>query len=149
MTVQISNELIVEYPQINLGNLKPYAIVHGDIDSNHGWGERYEFIRRPKGVEQGEVCSALWRGYVATFVLKETGALYLIRYDYPFSKNESEEFEERIEGDFWLVLKEQFFGARTYLPFVDSIVDADEKNWKKEELDTESMPDFIGRHYGD
>ncbi len=82
------------------------------------------------------MCSALWRGYVATFVLQEDGRLRLAFFEYRLGlrKRERQEVNELLEGDFSMVMKNQFFGPRTYIPFLDGVVVEDQESWFTEDL---------------
>lgn len=129
MTVQAPDRLILECPAIELGELHLYGIATGDIRLFPGWGTKYAFTNQPL-VPPGAVCSALWRGYVATFCLRADGRLELIRYDYPLSKPKTGvDISEFLEGDFWMILKSDFKGDRVYVPFVAGRVNPDEAAW--------------------
>ena len=131
MTAQKSDVLINCYPHVNLDSLYSYRILRDDPNTNNGWGEDYKFHRKPKKNDAG--FSACWRGHISTYQLCENGQLKLIGYCYPISSVASEEFEEVLNGNFWLMMKERFFAPRVYVRFCDGIIDANVKNWLFEE----------------
>lgn len=110
MTVQVSDELINERPSVNFDGLHVYGVIRGNPETNHGWGEKYEFRRKP--IEHKGGTSACWRGHISTYKLCEDSQLKLIGYRYPsripLSMAESEDFEEALVGDFWMVMKPSF-----------------------------------------
>lgn len=129
MTVQAPERLLSEKPEIDFGSLSLYAIIVGDIRKNHGWGDPYPFDMPPV-VPPGGICSALWRGYVATFRLRPDGCIELKRYDYPNSRPRfGVDVLEVLKGDFWLIMKAEFFGPRVYVPFVAGQIVSDDKKW--------------------
>jgi hypothetical protein len=81
------------------------------------------------------MCTALWRGYVATFVLQPDGRLRLTAFEYMLGlrKWQKQEVDELLDGDFWVVMKPEFFGQRTYIPFRDGVVVEDREQWFTEE----------------
>jgi hypothetical protein len=131
MTAQIADRLINKHPRVMLRGLQLYGVTRGDISANNGWGERYKFANPPRPPEGISPCSALWRGYIATFRLDQVGELELISYRYPFgsSKAKTQRVNEKLSGDFWLVFKHNFFGPRTYVPFKDGRIVEDESTW--------------------
>lgn len=129
MTSQIPDRLHSEYTGLVLGNLVLYRILTGDIRRSFRLGVDYCFAQPPI-VPPHRMCSALWRGYVATFHLRASGQLELTRYDYPLSKpSSSTDLSERLIGDFWLVMGTTFRGPRVYVPFVDGYLNPDEAAW--------------------
>ena len=140
MTAQASDILINEHPRIELGGLHLYGVIRNDIRSNHGWVDRYLLASPPNPPHDTVRCSALWRGYTATFRLDENGSLTLLSYRYrlSLSKAKTEMINERLNGDFWLVLKPAFFAPRTYVPFIDGKIVEDESKWVVE--DREDSP---------
>lgn len=135
MTAQVPDRLMNKHPRVKLRGMHLYGVVRGDIRTNSGWGQRYEFTKPPTPTKDVPRCSALWRGYTATFRLDSEGELELVSYRYPRSltKTETEPVNEKLSGDFWLVLKHNFFGPRTYVPFKDGKIVEDESEWVVEE----------------
>jgi len=119
MTDQISDKLSVEYPGLSLEGWRLYGVITGDPARNYGWGEPYPFRHKPSPPENVQ-CSALWRGYVASYQLAADGRLWLTGFEYPFSHVPPQAVSEPLEGDFFLVLKMHFRARRMYLPFVAS-----------------------------
>jgi hypothetical protein len=60
--------------------------------------------------------------------------LELLQYRYPLSlsKAQTQAVNETLTGDFWLVMKHNFFGPRTYVPFRDGRIVEDELEWHRE-----------------
>jgi hypothetical protein len=135
MTAQAPDALINNHPRVKLRGLHLYRIIRGDTRANHGWGERYIFTKTPQPPKDVPRCSALWRGYIARFRLDEEGRLELVSYRYPLSltKSTTESVGELLTGDFWLVLKHNFFGPRTYVPFKDGKLVEGESAWVVED----------------
>ena len=127
MTAQRPDRIINENKNIDLGELRLYGIAFGDINSNYGWGKRFETNRKPQKVER--VSSACWSGYTNTYLLSQSGHLYHVGFEYPFNSNTPDKFEDELEGDFFLVMKKSFFGSRTYIPFKDGIIKHDQTKW--------------------
>lgn len=131
MTAQSPDILINEHPRIELRGLHLYGVIRNDFRSNHGWGDRYLFASPANPPQDAVRCSALWRGYIATFRLDENGSLTLLSYRYPLSltKAKTETINELLNGDFWLVLKPTFSAPRTYVPFIDGKIVENESQW--------------------
>lgn len=135
MTAQVPDRLMNKHPRVKLRGMQLYGVVRGDIHANSGWGQRYEFAKPPTPPTDVPRCSALWRGYTATFRLDSEGELELLSYRYPrtLAKVETDPVNEKLSGDFWLVLKHNFFGPRTYVPFKEGKIVEDESEWVVEE----------------
>jgi len=135
MTAQVPDRLMNKHPRVQLRGMQLYGVIRGNIRANSGWGQRYEFTRPPTPPKDVPRCSALWRGYTATFRLDSEGELSLVSYSYPRSKKkaEIESVNEKLSGDFWLVFKHSFFGPRTYVPFKDGRIVEDDTEWVTEE----------------
>src|SRR5262245_5369925 len=85
MTAQAPDRLMNKHPRVKLRGLYLYGVVRGDIRANSGWGQPYEFLKPPQPPKDVPRCSALWRGYTATFRLDSDGELELVSYRYPLS----------------------------------------------------------------
>jgi hypothetical protein len=147
MTAQASDILINEHPRVALLGLHLYGIIRNDIRSNHGWGDRYVFTLPPNPPEDAIRCSALWRGYTATFRLDESGSLTLVSYRYPLSlsKAKTESVNESLNGNFWMVLKPAFSAPRVYVPFIDGKIVEDESKWVVEDREDRPRRDVESR----
>lgn len=136
MTAQASDLLDNRYAGVDLGELALYEVVTGDIHTNHGWGNPYPYQNQPSIPKDNKVCSALWRGFVAEFTLASDGSLTLDAYRFPLAPNKPRQVvNERLFGDFWLVMKSDFAGNRVYVPFRAGIVVA-EHDWAIEGSDS-------------
>ncbi|MBT3015947.1 MAG: hypothetical protein KME63_09410 [Candidatus Thiodiazotropha sp. (ex Clathrolucina costata)] len=132
MTNQRSDDLINEHSEIEFGELRVYGVAIGDITQNHGWGDKYEFISAPNPTK-GVMCSALWRGYVSHYKLTSSGDLILEYFEYPLDKNKKPDVvNEKLKGNFWLIMKETFRGERTYVPFRSGKVVSAKAEWINE-----------------
>ncbi len=130
MTAQAPDQLVNRYANVDFGELNLYGVIRGDVTANHGWGERYAFETEPSFPDENKTCSALWRGYIAEFTLTDDGAVTLDAYHFPFAPNKPRQaVNERLFGDFWLVMKSTFEGNRVYIPFRNGIVHEDENEW--------------------
>lgn len=142
MTAQMPDVLESLHRGCDLAGLALYGVACGDPTTNHGWGEPYVFQRQPRPPADAATCTALWRGYVASFRLYPDGRLALVRYTYPSfdphgAPDHVETLHEELTGDFWLVLKADFCGPRTYVPFVAGRVVVDRRRWLVELRDDE------------
>ena len=137
MTVQASDVLENRHGVVDFGELALYGIITGGIEVNHGWGNPYPFQTQPSFPVVNEVCSALWRGYIAEFSLAPDGLLSLDAYCFPLApKKPRQAVNEPLSGDFWLVMKSNFEGNRVYVPFREGIIVGDENNWVIEGSDS-------------
>lgn len=131
MPQQPPDILVNEYPSVDFGALRLYTIVQGQRPARPRWNNQYPFKHRPRPSNHA-VCSKLWRGYLAYYRLTPEGQLLLERYEYPFDHSQpADEVSEMLEGDFWLVMKESFYGTCTYVPFVDGRIQADRQQWQQ------------------
>ncbi len=136
MTAQYPEKLINRHPRVKFDKLHLYGVIRGDFRASRGgWGDGEVFTTQPSRPANVARCSALWRGYVATFVLEEDGRLRLVKFEYMLGlrKWQKQETDELLEGDFWIVMKPEFFGARTYIPFRKGVIVEDQKEWFTEE----------------
>ncbi len=129
MTTQSSDLLINEYQEIDFGDMRPYGVAVGDVQSNHGWGSPYPFKSLPSPSD--ERISFLWRGYVSVYRLNSDGQLVLEKYEYPNlgKKREPDIVNEIMVGDFFLIMKTEFSGNRTYIPFREGGIVSNPKEW--------------------
>jgi hypothetical protein len=137
MTAQEPERLLNELPGFDVRGLELFGVVRGDIETNHGWGDRIIFQTRPRDPEPRYTCSSLWRGNIATYRLGPNGRLTLISYEYPYhydlpESDRIDEVQEQLTGDYWLVFKERFFGPRVYVPARDGRVVTDRNEWRFE-----------------
>src|SRR5262245_1902702 len=137
MTAQYPDKLVNKHPRVKLDGLHLYGVIRGDPrTSRAGWGDGDAFATRPRRPSPATLCTALWRRYVATFVLQPDGRLRLAVFEYPgaLTDRRTQEVDELLAGDFWMVLKPEFEGLRTYVPFQDGVVVEDRAAWFNEEL---------------
>lgn len=136
MTAQYPDKLVNKHPRVRLDGLHLYGVIRGDPHSSQGgWGDCSAFSTQPSPPADGIMCTALWRGYVATFLLQLDGQLRLTTFEYMYSvrKWQKHAVDELLDGDFWLVMKRDFFGQRTYIPFRNGVVVEDREQWFTEE----------------
>jgi hypothetical protein len=137
VTTQTPDRLIVEHPALHLEGFRCYGVIRGDIRANDGWGEPHAPIVAP--ARGGERISANWRGFVTSYRITAAGALEIVSYHYPNGPRADDAVGEVLTGDFWLVLKQDAYGPRTYVPFRDGRVAADPRDWLVEEPGAFSM----------
>jgi hypothetical protein len=116
---------------VKLDGLHLYGVTRGDVRSSpNGWGED-AFIAVPIRPAPEVICTALWRGWIAHFVLQEDGCLRLMCFRHMVEIGEWQEqpVDELIAGDFWVVMKPDFDGLRTYIPFRRGRVVEDRSEW--------------------
>lgn len=127
MTDQIPEKLTNNYARADLTGLNLYAIITGEPRSNQS--RSYEFKTAATPVK-GKNSSALWRGFVSTYVLWQTGKLTLEKFEYPFHRGRLPDIVyEELQGDFWLVMRSSFLGKTTYVPFRDGTIVEDQSRW--------------------
>jgi hypothetical protein len=117
-----------------------YAIIRGDIDS--GSSERYEFLSQPKFETSMEQTTNLIPGYVAAFRLEPDGRILLEEFRFPdssFRLWRRQYVGERLTGDFWLVLKPNFYGQRVCVRFRDGRVVEEKRSWVIQPYDERLM----------
>ena len=133
MTTQSPEKLINDCPDIDFGQLKLYGIVTGDVVDPYQNG-KYPLENPPDPPGDQKTFSALWRGYIAHYRLDHDGRLTLESYTYPNShslgrKNRTV-VNERLLGDFWLVMRRAFKSPSTYVPFRDGLIITDRSQWR-------------------
>jgi hypothetical protein len=134
VTAQFPDKLVNNHPRVKFDGLHLYGVVRGPAESSGGWGEDRAFATAPS--PPGNVmCTGLWRGYVATFVLQEDGRLRLTAFEYlaDLSDWQKQDVDELLVGDFRMVLAPEFFGRRTYVPFRDGAIVEDREEWFTED----------------
>jgi hypothetical protein len=142
MTAQISDKLVNLHPRVEIDGLLLYGVIRGDPrEPPTGWGDGAAFAAKPT-TEASVTCTALRRGYVATFILQPDGRLKLTSFEYLLSiwEWQKQEIDELVGGDFWLVMKPNFDGDRTYMPFHEGVVVEDRGQWFTEE------PPLVRKH---
>lgn len=129
MTIQVSDQLINNHIEIDFGDLRPYGVAIGDVQSNNGWGTPYPFKNLPSPSD--ERVSFLWRGYISVYRLNSDGRLILEKYEYPNlgGKREPDIVNEIMNGDFYLIMKAEFSGLRTYIPFRSGRIVSNLSEW--------------------
>lgn len=82
-------------------------------------------------------CTALWRGYVATWRLNDDRSLDLLRFEFPHYEDSKTVVQElspqRIKGDFSLAFRHFFHGPTTEIPFQDGMIIEDPGMWRIED----------------
>ncbi|MBK6460702.1 MAG: hypothetical protein IPF92_06810 [Myxococcales bacterium] len=138
MTAQSPERFSSAHATFQPGAWRVYGLIRGaPTEANHGWGERAEDGRRVKvyRADPGAppaTTSANWKGYTEVLHLGADGRLTLVRFDYASRELPSRVVNERITGDFFLVLKATFRGPRLYVRFRDGVLE-DAAAWLHEE----------------
>lgn len=129
MTTQIQDRLDFEDGAIDITDFKNYelgAIRTGDIDDPDTW-RNYCYSARPDPTRVKR-CSALWRGYTCTYLLRRDGTLHLKWFGYHVWSMKHARFvqvDEQLVGDFWLVMDNDFDDGQMLIPFTDGHIDID------------------------
>ncbi len=120
------NKLINEHA-VDLRNLEPYWFV---VD-----GEATDSCLPVPPNEVDGMCSALWRGYIASLKLHADGRLELLRYEYPFTIRGAriQQVHRFFGGDFQLCFRPFFEGPNTHVAFRDGRIVADRQQWAIDE----------------
>lgn len=132
MTAQIPESFVNEHPSLAFGEWHVYGVIRGTpSEENGGWGDRRP-VHRAVPREVPAMTTANWKGFVERWRLTREGALVLDAIVYSDSSIPPLVTNERIEGDFFLVLKSAFEGPRQYVPFSASRVVVDPSSWMHE-----------------
>jgi hypothetical protein len=129
LTAQIPEKLVNNAENIDFGEFHIHSIcVSKPADFNNWKG--YPF-KNKGNMDKFVASSACWRGYVSVYELAPSGELTLIRFEYPFGreKREHDKVNELLVGNFWLELRESFFGSKMFIPFKDGKIVDDESEW--------------------
>lgn len=120
MTMQMADTLI-DGMSLNIGEYRNlYGIFTGDP---HNVGSLTSYLCKSKpNPEKLRVFTACWKGHVRTFELTPSGNLYLKVFAYPTLVDvepsiQPDNVDEKIEGDFWLQFRSDFFGNQLFVPF--------------------------------
>lgn len=122
MTAQRS-DILVNDSDIEFGCLQPYFVQRPD---------RSNAFPVPVVLpESNRMCSALWRGYVATMRLHPDGRLELEEYAFPFAApgTPPQRCNALFEGNFAITLRPFFFGPSTEVPFHRGRIASDPDEW--------------------
>ena len=155
MTTQKSEVLINEYPGLALGAWFVHGVIRGEpAAENHGWGDRSQVYAADPG-SPAVVTTGNWKGFTAVYRLTRAGQLVLHRFDYDDATIPSQDVDELLIGNLYVVLKSHPMGPRLYLPFRDGTVVLDPSAWLHEvytgpspvetELRQGCSPEFPGR----
>ena len=133
MTVQFSERLESDHPRVDFGGLRLCGIIRGPVHLNHGWGNPYYHFAEPES--RRPICSANWKGYTEEYRLTKEGTLVLERYSYrgSFDNLPPTPANETLRGNFFMVMKPDFRGLRTYVPFRDGVIVEDANEWVRED----------------
>ena len=129
MTAQASHNLINQYKltfDLDTQILKLYYIVTGRSYSSSN--PEYKHKVQPKESKVSPN-SANWKGYIPTYVLDSNGHVFLKDYGRATPEEYSGKYIEKLEGDFFLVMREEFFGETIAIPFIDGVIVDEEEKW--------------------
>lgn len=127
--MQMPEVLEVEDGTLELPAFQLYGVMVGDIDDPKTWSG-YTFSVRGDPTKM-VMCTALWRGYVSTYLLRRDGTIHLQQLEYPFTKDmRCDEVDEQLTGDFWLDMRKGFTGDAVLVPFVDGRIDIEKSHWR-------------------
>ena len=130
MTAQIADRLINASPDLDLPGYQLFGIFTGEPASEHGTIEPYRFTS--KATPDPRMCNtAVARGYISLYRLNSSGRLTLNGFAYlPHNGRAPDLVHEELTGDFWLLLRQSFFGDSIYVPFRDGILASDRSQWR-------------------
>lgn len=149
MTAQSPEQLKNKHPDFEMGDWRVYSIIRGTPTlENHGWGDRDEQGRlvpvyRADPGDPSTQYTSNWKGYTRVLRLGPDGRLTLLRFKYDDPKLKPRVVNEVLEGDFYIVLKTEFFGPRLYVPFRDGVLVMDRDAWLHER-EAENSPLMAG-----
>lgn len=126
MTEQISDVLHNERDDIHLDGYYLYGVCVQDPSTDRPWSP-YSFTVEANQ-DKCEPDSSCWKGYISMYRLDSLGHLTLTKYVY-LNTNDADEFEERLEGNFWMELRKGLCGDKLFIPFVDGIIENDNNKW--------------------
>jgi hypothetical protein len=128
MTAQTPDRLVNAHADLDLAGYHLFGVVIEDPTSRHG--KPYPF--KSKATPDARMAStAIARGYISLFRLNAAGRLTLKGFAYLTQKGRAPDMlDEELEGDFWLVFRQTFFGDSVYLPFRNGIVVSDRSQWR-------------------
>lgn len=157
MTAQLSHTVINESPDIDLSSLLLYGVVAAG-DDGRPTGQYFE--EPPCNLEKNVYIESCRVGFRATYRITVDREVELVQYQLPevdgplpdeveanptiwgsfkaaFGFPEKlrmvpskQPIGEKLSGNFWLLLKEQFFAPECiYIPAVDGILQADTSRW--------------------
>ncbi len=118
MTHQASDKLVNEYESLDIGGLLLYHVSVG--------------LPEPPRVDANYRCSALWRGYIATFRINPAGTFELLQFEIPHfeGKPTIQELKSGLYwGDFEITLRPFFTGPKTVIPFKSGVIVSDQQQW--------------------
>jgi len=153
MTAQIANHLINECPDVDFSHLHLYALLIGDVRAEESTIS-YSFTQQPDE-SKINVLSACWSGYTSTYKLTKNKELALIGFKYPAFTPENIEPDKTYElltGDFWLMMRPNFFEDSIYIPFKNGKLITDQSEWcfsKKESTLLSRVQDFLKQVFGE
>ena len=122
MTHQASDRLINDYDSLDIRGLYLYNV---SVD-----------LPEPPSVDKNYSCSGLWRGYVATFRINQSGTFELLHFEIPHFSGEPtiQKVESGLYwGDFEITLRPFFTGPKTTIPFRAGVVVPEKHKWKIEQ----------------
>jgi hypothetical protein len=134
MTAQRPNTLLVEHPRFDFRGLWLRAIIVGEPGPDRPWGSGSYDLPIPPLPLSSKTATNLYRGYVATFVLRDDASLELRSFHYDATGVGTEERSVGLvlAGDFWLVMDSAFDGPRAYVPFRQGHGIDDRSSWLEE-----------------
>lgn len=143
MTAQTPDRLVNAHPDVDLTGYQLFGVVTEDPTSQH----RQPYPFKSKATPDARMAStAVARGYISLFRLNSTGRLSLKGFAYlPHKGRAPDMLDEELEGDFWLVFRQTFFGDSVYLPFRNGIVVSDRSQWSHVPSPGNSMKAFLVR----
>jgi hypothetical protein len=131
VAAQIPDKLINNHPRVELDGLHLHGVVRGDVHRGRVWGVSNAFDTQPSPPPNASWSTDLCRRYIATFVLQPNGELELLNFQYPVGLRDwhRQEVNEKLVGDFWILMRPMFSSSHTYIPFRSGCIIEDVGRW--------------------
>lgn len=128
MTAQTPDRLVNARPDLDLAGYHLFGVITEDPTSRHGRPYPFKSQATP---DARMASTAVARGYISLFRLNSAGRLILKGFAYlPHKGRAPDMLDEELEGDFWLVFRQSFFGDSLHLSFRNGIVVSDRSQWR-------------------
>lgn len=128
MTAQQPDILLNDYNAIDFEDLGLFGVLTSH--PRQGAVERYRLRTRPLPPGGAITTTALWRGYRTLYRLTDRGRLVHEGYQYETSSGYAvQQAGEDLTGNFWLQMRQRYFGQNIYIPFPNGLLKKDRDQW--------------------
>lgn len=130
MTAPSPEQFKSDHPDVDVEWWPAVAVIRGSpTKENHGWGEGTAYSANPG--EAPMVRTSNWKGYRECYSLSSAGVLTLDAFKYDDRNIPPRIVNERIQGDFYVVLRSRQ-GPRQYVTFQGGQLVTDRRYWLHE-----------------